>query len=338
MTCHSLPKHLLVIANRFGLTIKEVDDLHGVWRIWDPSGRQYAIKHFRRGVSSLILSSRVHIKAGERTPGLLPTLLQSSSNLPFVYYQGAHFIAMDWVTGRKLDYFRIDDRLRALKAIVQWRSAVRSIEVPKSLRLWRQRRTIMEKQIREMEVCRIIAQSTDDDFARIYLSDWDYYYRQACLARNLLENEAYKFVEEVAEERGDICHHDWAHHNLILSPNGKVTVLDLEYIIGDIGISDFIDLLYRFLQLDRGNPQVIPLYFHWLNNFYRLTSEEKRGFQIMFKWPEAYWILGRQYFIERIYRYQKFAVERYLRKIPRPEYWLSWQDAMADSLGLTRLE
>lgn len=327
--------YILEITERFGITLQKVDNSSGVWRVWDINGRQHAIKLFRRGVSSLVLGVNVHEKAGERAPGLLPTLLKASGNFPFLYYRGSHYIGMNWVVGRNLDYLQISDRLRALHALVRWKNSAQGMAVPGSLQLWRKRRVILEERIHEMKECRKMAQRLADDFSRAYLKEWEFYYRQACMARSLLETDEYGVIERSSEQRREICHHDWAHHNLISRPDGDVVVLDLEYVKGDIGISDFIDLLYRFLQLDKGSPSAIPLFFHWLKKIQPLTMEELKCFQVMFMWPEAYWMSGRQHFIEQIDRYGDLAVRRYLRKVPRPEYWGIWQETMAETLGLT---
>jgi hypothetical protein len=114
--------------------------------------------------------------------------------------------------------------------------------------------------------------------------------------------------------------------------------LDLEYVQGNIGVLDLIDLLSRFLQLDHGNPKAIPMFFRWLKHLRPLKKEEMRSFQMMFKWPTTYWMSGRQYYIEQIYRNKWTALERYWRKVPRPKYWEIWQEVLAESLGLSRFK
>lgn len=320
------------LGGMFGINVVSVKVIRGVWQVRDADDHFYAVKRFRGGVSSLVLAANVQETAKDRDPDLLPELNLSVSGMPFVYHRGCPVLWMKWVNGRMLDYFRPGDRLRAFRSILRWQEAVKGVRVPLTLRRWGRWESVLEERIEEMRVCRRMASGCDSLFNRIYLKWWDFFYSQANLALERLGCEACRESAVEAEKHGEICHSDWAHHNLILRPGGSITVLDLEYLQGNTWTLDYVDLLNRFLLLDGGRPTVIPVFMDWIRRLKPLTPEDKKRFRALLFWPEAYWMSGRQVFIEQLHHSEQFFLAKYGRKVPCPDVWQASQRMIDESL------
>lgn len=321
------------IAACFGLDIIFWQKKRSIYRVRDCKGREFAIKPARQGLSSLNLSIQVHQKADTVIPGFLPALQPTVEGRHFLTYHGTHFLCMPWVQGRELDYLRVSDRKRAVDVLGWWRR-IAVEDIPPTLRFGLRRPKVWAERLEEMARCRQMAIREETAFSRLYLRDWEFFYRQAQAALEALEKSAYRIFAEQAMEKGELYHGDWAHHNLLAKPDGRMTILDLEYLQSDVQVMNLVDLLARFLQLSPEDRRIIPDFFRWYDAIYRLTPMEKGVFWTLFHWPADFWMLGRQYFIERLPRSEDFSVMRYQRKIPSPDRWQGWMRRTGDVLGV----
>jgi|GEM_PF-2024658 CotS family spore coat protein len=309
------------VAKAFGIFLRECRAIRSIYRITDVFGRSYALKPFRLGISSLLLTVELHQTVAGDCPGLLPRLVATTGGEKFLFFWGTRYLCLEWVQGACLDYLRWSDRRRALQAVALWRQAARSRTVPKSLRVCQRRQELWEGRLLELERCRRLARAAGTAFSRVYLEAWDYYYAQGSRALARLLDGPYQQLAALAAAEGRICHGDWAHHNLLLRPGGGLTILDLEYLCGDLPLQDLADLLRRFLDLDGGDLRFISTYFKWAKELGTLLPEDAEVLAALCSFPEHYWILGRQYFIERLSYSEGYWLQRFKRKVPPPGLW-----------------
>lgn len=323
------------IAAAFGMEAVRCQRIRSIYRVVDEDGRAYAIKPFRQGLSSLTLGVQLQRYAESTVPRLLPVLRSTVHGRFFKAQYGVHYICMEWIEGRELDFLRPADRKRAVRTLNIWRELyVKAI--PRVLNIAEQRPVLWKKQLDEMVRCRRMAQHASTPFSRLYLRDWEFFYRQAQTAAEALERSNYRQLAAESAARGELVHGDWAHHNLLLRPDGGVSLLDLEYLHGDLSLMNGMDLLMRFLQLNPGDVAAIPSFFSWYTGCHPMPSWERELFLILFQWPTDFWMLGRQYFIERLPRSEAFSTNRYRRKVPSSECWLEWMRRTCEVLGFCR--
>lgn len=321
------------IAGLFGLKVASWRSLRSIYCVTDEAGVSYAIKPFRQGLSNLNLVVLVQRWAELNTPSFLPPLRLTDEGKPFLTYRGNHYLCLTWFPGRELDYLKEADRKRAVFTLERWRQAGIGSIVPKPLRRWMERSVNWENQIQEMKICRRMAERATSSFGRLYLRDWEFFYRAANDAWEALQKSDFQEYALEAMQRGELFHGDWAHHNLLLRPDGEVSMLDLEYIHGDLHLMNCVDLLMRFLQLDRGDCRGIPRFFDWCKKDLKLSPDEKEIFKILMGWPTDFWMLGRQYFIEQLPKSESYSTMRYLRKVS-PLRWSAWKQGIYDALRL----
>jgi CotS family spore coat protein len=317
--------HILAeVARSFGIRIRQWSNIRSIYLVVDYDGEKFAIKPFRQGLSRLNLAVRIQMDINHRDSELMPLLRPTITGRPFYSYQGVHYLCSTWIDGRVFDYLRRDDRMRAVNTWKKWRSAATELKIPKAMQAWEDWPNLWERRIDEMKRCRFMALRNDAPFDRYYLELWDFYYKQANSARERLDSGLYSLLAKRAKNRGEVIHGDWAHHNLTLTPEGKATMFDLEYLQGDLQIKDLCDILVRILQLDDKNPAFVSLLFRWCRKINALDDLEAMFFPDLFRFPEDFWMLGRQYYIERLPRSNIFSLRRLRRKVPEPSIWTQW--------------
>ena len=317
--------HVLTdVARSFGIRILQWRAIRSIFQVTDYDGNHFAIKPFRQSLSTLNLAVHIQMDINLCDPDLMPPLRLTLTGHPFCYHRGVHYLCSTWVDGRIMDYLRRDDRMRAVNAWKKWRVAAIQQNIPRALHCWEDWPALWERRIDEMNRCRLMARRNDASFDRYYLELWDFYYQQANYARERLDLGQYSVLAKRAKSRGEVAHGDWAHHNLKVTPEGNVTLFDLENLRGDLHIKDLGDILIRFLQLDNKDPAFVSLLFRWCRKINVLDDLEAMFFPDLIQFPEDFWMLGRQYYIERLPRSHNYSLRRLRRKVPDPIVWERW--------------
>ncbi|GAA0728381.1 CotS family spore coat protein [Clostridium malenominatum] len=107
------------------------------------------------------------------------------------------------------------------------------------------------------------------------------------------------------------CHHDYAHHNVLIDEENEINIIDFDYCILDSHLHDLSSLIIRTMKngkWDIGNANYI------LNNYSLINSITQKDISIMaafIGFPQAFWQLGIQYYIEK----QPWEEEVFLNKL-----------------------
>lgn len=241
--------------------------------------------------------------------GLTPELVRPKSGSAYYWYKGTRYFLTRYLSGRSADYFQLQDLQGAIRAMASLhhlsgrflpshplhRSALKFEPV----RIWR-------KRLREMEICRDRAIRLGNHWSRQYLRFWHQYWNQAL---NAIEE-----IESLKTGRPEvICYHDWACHNLIIN-NDQVVLFDFDYMIVDHPVHDRTNLISRYLRLYRWSKEALFKALWNFDRFYPWNLGELRKLRIYLTFPYEYWILGRQYFLERQPWPEKYYQDQWDRK------------------------
>jgi Ser/Thr protein kinase RdoA (MazF antagonist) len=146
-----------------------------------------------------------------------------------------------------------------------------------------------------------------DDWSKRYLKLWGIFYEQACQAI-----EEYDTVQ--SESWKCLCYHDWAFHNLVIH-NGVAFLIDFDDMLLDQAVHDKANLISRYLRLYRWDHRYLLKILWNFDRFYPWRSKELNLLRVYLTFPYDFWILGRQYFLERLPWSAYYAREQWERKI-----------------------
>lgn len=242
--------------------------------------------------------------------GLTPKLIRTETGAAYFWIKGNRYLLTSYLPGRSADYHKVGDLQAAIRAMAEFhrlsgeflKSRLLSCSVLKF-----EPGPIWRKRLREMEICRDRAIRLRDNWSREYLRFW-----------RLFWNQAIKAIEEI-ESPGPkqpkvICYHDWAFHNLIIH-NERAALIDFDYIIADQPVHDRANLISRYLRLNWWSHDALLKALWNFDRFYPWKSGELRELRIYLMFPYEYWILGREYFLERQPWSKKYYREQWKRKV-----------------------
>lgn len=242
--------------------------------------------------------------------GITPEFIRPKSGAAYFWNQGNRYFLTRYLPGRAADYYQLQDLQAAIRTMAAFHQLSeqfllshpihRSFLRFEPIRIWR-------KRLQEMEICRDRAIRLRNHWSREYLRCWYLFWNQAA--------RAIKEIEAIGSEQPEvICYHDWAFHNLIIN-NDKAALIDFDYMLVDHPIHDRVNLISRYLRLHQWSNQALLKALWNFDRFYPWRAGELRKLRIYLTFPYEYWILGRQYFLERQPWSEKYYQEQWERKV-----------------------
>ena len=135
----------------------------------------------------------------------------------------------------------------------------------------------------------------------------------------------YKLMDKEVMSCG-FCHHDYAHHNILIDDKGKVNIIDFDYCILDSHIHDVASLLIRTMKDGNWSKKKADII---INNYLKtnnITKEELILMKSFMKFPQGFWQIGLQYYWEQqLWNQSVFIkkISKYLDDVEEREKFLS---------------
>jgi len=129
---------------------------------------------------------------------------------------------------------------------------------------------------------------------------------------NLCKSEYINKMKEEIKHRG-LCHHDYAHHNVLIEKSGGLNIIDFDYCILDTHLHDLSSLLIRRMKNGKWNSEnaiFILDEYDATNPIYKSDINVMSAFM---EFPQEYWQTGIQYYWEK----KDWGEEFFLKKLEK---------------------
>lgn len=110
---------------------------------------------------------------------------------------------------------------------------------------------------------------------------------------------------------GGFCHHDYAHHNVLICEDNIVNIIDFDYCILDTHLHDLSSLLIRAMKYCRWNEERMKIILSAYRTSHVLEQEDIKIMAAFMEFPQDYWQRGIQYYWEE----KHWGEEFFLRKL-----------------------
>lgn len=287
--------------------LQQIKKHRSIYLVRDSFGEK-VVKPFCWGAGKAYLIGELLKKSDQCT--LIPRLIPAQNGFNYRWKKGNRYLVTEKLPGREADYFQIEDLQAAIQSMAFFHRFSQSVIQEKPLK-WNLIRFFPRVQwpeyFREMSICREIAIRTGDDWSCQYLKVWYFYHRQAYAAIREITD-----LKTISDEV--ICYHDWAYHNLIID-KGIARLVDFDYMMIDLPVHDKINLIRRYLHINHWSTEALLKILWNFDRFYGWKSGEIKLLRIFLMFPYDYWILGRQYFIEKQPWSKKYFQDQWQRKV-----------------------
>jgi len=234
------------VLEAYDLDITEATPVRKVVRLSTPAG-DLVLKKFKLTTDELrfSLAAMQHVKNnGCRVPGILTT----KSGEDFVEQEdGVKYFVMEWLDGRESTYDHVLDLAIASRGLAHFHSLTIGFDAPhcegkNQYGVWTGH--FLER-IEEMRQWSVLAEQGGTEFDRMFATEAAYCISEASKAVELLFSSRYEEISKLERAKKGFCHHDYAHHNVLINADKGVSLIDFDYAILDIRTHDLASLILR---------------------------------------------------------------------------------------------
>ena len=158
---------------------------------------------------------------------------------------------------------------------------------------------------------RIQQKANKSEFDYIYLNHISSEINRGYEAINGLRKNNYFNIMDNEVIRKSFCHHDYAHHNILVDGSGELNIIDFDYCILDSHLHDLCSLFIRAMKGGKWSKDTANII---LNSYCTSNDVDEKELKIMkyfIKFPQSFWQIGLQYYWEQ----QQWEEEFFINKI-----------------------
>ncbi len=305
------------IEEGYGFKIRNVDQTKNVYKAETDKGVK-CIKKARMSTSYfLFMYSAVNYLYENGFEGVIPynTCLDGSicvEDEKYIYY------VVDWVESRECKFKNPEDLNAIIKTAADFHDATIGYRVPEGAtpRVFYNKWTTKfnKKCIELLEFSKTIEEKEYlDEFDETFAKQLNYFWNQGRESIELLNKSAYSKVSLASQELGEFCHHDMANHNFLRTEEDKIYMIDFDYCIMDTRLHDVASIVIR--NMKHGVWDLNKAYFilNEYNKYYALSDADLGVIKAFMVYPQDFWQVGLQYYVE----HQPWTMDYFVLRLKR---------------------
>lgn len=222
---------------------------------------------------------------------------KSIDGSPFVEYQGGTYVVLDLIEGRECVFENPVDLLGASRALSKLHNASSGIQVKNIRNNLFVMGDKITKKIKELEMCKEFAtlHVNKSDFDRLFLEYVDYYIEEAKESLKILEVSEYKIL---CETDYVLCHHDLAHHNILVDNEDNYYFVDFDYCMIDLPYHDLCNLITKAIKHNMWNSDMVDLIINGYSENRSITTRELNILYAYLMFPQDFYDIAISYYMK----------------------------------------
>jgi CotS family spore coat protein len=287
------------VLDAYDLDLSGAVPVRKVVRLQTPAG-DLALKKFKLSTEELrfSLAAMRHLK--ERG-FLVPGVIRTRDGEEYVELGGVKYFVMEWLDGRESDYSHVYDLALSARGLARFHERTQGFEPPHcpGKEQWGTWTGHFLERIEELRDWTVLAEQGGTLFDRMFAEEAAYCIHEASRAVELLLSSKYEEISKLEHEQRGFCHHDTAHHNILIRPDKKIGLIDFDYAICDIRAHDLASLILRNMKSVKWDARTA--YFIVKSYFEVATphSGEERLLHAMMRFPQEIYEAGYFQYVEK---------------------------------------
>ncbi|HWR61324.1 MAG TPA: CotS family spore coat protein [Clostridia bacterium] len=293
----------VTLFEEMGLKVKQIIPVRSVYRIATDKGF-FCLKKLRFPIGDMdfIFDAVRHLQDRGFENTFKVVRQQNGDN--FISFKEDKYFLTQWIDGRECDFLNpldLDAAVELLASLHRAAEGYRPEECPSGRYYYGKWPGKFAKRIMEMSLIkdRVLAKPRRNDIDNIYLDYVDMCIKDGEEAILLLNKTGYEGISQEEAAKGGFIHHDFAHHNIIHTFDGKTYVVDFDYCIMDLRIHDVGSLILRNMKRSDWDIDKALSILEAYDRRNPLSGEELKVLVPFFLFPQDFWMISRQYYVER---------------------------------------
>lgn len=306
-----------ILIQKYGIHCIDVEMRKNIYKVSSKEG-DYCLKTVKYELPHLkfIMGAMNHLRNNKfnRVPEFIKTIDGSD----YIDFENGYAYLIPWIKSRLSNYDNPYDLMKASSKLAELHVCSEGFCITSDMKP----RNYWFKWINNFETrCdeilnfkeRINQKAKKSEFDKIYE---DMIESQLSIARQSideLKNAGY--MEYMIKEAMKLCfcHHDYAHHNVLIDTNGDVVVIDFDYCILDSHLHDLSSLLIRAMKDGNWSMNITETILDNYNKNNHVHEEEIPIMAAFMRFPQQFWQIGIQYYWEM----QDWGEDFFIKKLDK---------------------
>lgn len=313
-----------VIENNYNINIIDIEQIKNAYKIEAKDGGYcvkvigYQFPHFY-----FILSAIKHLQnRGFKT---IPSILKSKNNIDFIKLGDKYAYLTEWIPSRISNYDNPVELANVAQKIGELHTCSTGFRLNMNMSpRYGWYKWISTFNIRCDEILdfanRISQKARKSEFDRIYLANLNSEIERGRASIEGLMRSNYFYLMNKEVMKCGFCHHDLAHHNILVDSSRELNIIDFDYCILDSHTHDLSSLMIRAMKDGKWSHDKADII---LNNYCLtndITDEELKIMKYFIKFPQGFWQVGLQYYWEQQLWGEEFFVNKLNKYLDDREY------------------
>ena len=291
------------IQDKYLLEIETIEKVKNSYKIKTNDG-DYGIKVIKYQYPHFyfIFSAIEHLK--KKGFENIPEIIKTKDNLGYIKLENNFAYLNKWVDSKSCDYKVEEDLKLATEALGKLHNCSEGFTLNYNMKpriAWFSWINVFETRCCEILDFRnrIHQKAYKSEFDEIYLENIDEEIDSGKRAIDEIKNSKYfELMNKEVLKRG-FCHHDYAHHNVLINKNREINIIDFDYCILDTHIHDLASLLIRVMKEYGWSNDMANFILNSYSNTHSLYDDEIKLIKGFIRFPQSFWQIGLQYYWEQ---------------------------------------
>ncbi len=227
------------------------------------------------------------------------------------------YTLFNWIEGRQCDFANQSELTGATRILAELHRHTFGFIPPPHSNMRKQLGKCLyhceERLLNLQEYQQMARQMPKECFAQVYLKNCDYFIALATQAVAKLKMSNYGELVNRAEIERPFCYGDPAARNFILTPEGRVLLIDFDSCRIDLPIMDLIKFIRRVMKKYHWSYPIARLIMDAYQTVNPILPDELGVMKAAFYFPQKFWRISTRYF----HRHGDYCPERLLRKLQK---------------------
>ena len=307
--------HIEEIGKQFNCKIKFFKPMRAVY-IAETDCGSMIVKEVQREPDKILYIHGLKEYLYENGFTSLDRYLLSNNGLPFVFQDNRIFVMEKFISGRESSFENPFDRDSSVTTLARLHKSGKGYTpltgCAKRNNVGKWSKDFLKKldylNATKQEVKK---KRKKDRIDKIFEKNVDFMIHMAWVAFDTLKSSGYEEACKRAEKEKTICHHDYTYHNILISTEGEVNVIDFDYSCHELPIYDLAGFVLRVLKRFSFDIDIALNILDTYNKTVPLTRNDLQMMQALFEFPQRFWRITERYYENKTEWSEKTFIKKY---------------------------
>jgi CotS family spore coat protein len=288
------------IIESFGLEVRNLLPYKDSFMVVTPKGRKVLRKaSFSPERIRFVNSAKEHLFDNGFTniDRYIPTL----DNEPFFTFDNGLYTLTDYIEGRESSFDNDADVQKASLLLAQLHKASRGYTAKEGIKIQDDLGKLpvyFLKRLEDIKKLKKQAKRGKSKFDHLFLEYADYFCNTGENAINELQSSNYARLAARTMKEGLFCHHDYTHHNIIVSEN-RMSVINFDYCCMELKVYDIANLIRRKMRKCNWDIRKAEMIINAYCAGEPLDSDDMVVMKLILLFPQKFWRVVNRYYNSR---------------------------------------